>query len=357
LRIAIIADRLVLGGLETHLISVINELLKRGHQVLLNAAYINPKLLAQFNPTNSPAFQYQLWTEDPVFDVQRFDPEVIHAHPFTAIFRGFNVAQTLGKPLVVTIHGFYDFGVDRSPLGNQVSEFAKAIIAVDDGVAEVVSGSTAHPEKLKVIYNGIDLEQFTPLAANQGNRADYGLIPHWKTIVVVSRLADGKDGPIVHLLQVAVKLAKVLKGLNVVIVGDGDKRDLIQTQVNNLNSLGDLKIFFAGACERVIEFLGLADLVLACDRAALEAMACERAVFGMNAAGFAGAITNSNYQPVLFYRRGYRKYTDGQLIQELQSLLQHHNQLRTLALMGHSIVLRHFNIVDTVNRLETVYQQ
>ena len=52
MKIAVLADRLILGGLETHIITFTNELLRRGHQILLYTAHTEPDIIAQINKEN-----------------------------------------------------------------------------------------------------------------------------------------------------------------------------------------------------------------------------------------------------------------------------------------------------------------
>lgn len=355
MRIAILADRLVMGGLETHLITLIKELLRRGHQIALNAAYVNPLLLTLIQSAPG-SFHYVAWSGDPVKDLNWFFPEVIHAHPFTAIFRGFEVARELGKPFFVTMHGLYDFGLDRSTLGNQVSELVGAIIAVDYGVAELLQKCTAHPEKIKVIFNGIDLTEFYPRPLRIQERSDLGLTPYWKTVVMVSRLADGKEQTVYQVLRCASQLGKAVKGINIVVVGDGPGLAQIRDQVEPLRRLGDVRLLAVGPRQDVADFLALADLVLACDRAALEAMACERAVLAMNASGFAGPLTYNNYQEALFYRRGYERWNNNELTRAILTLLKNDSYRNSLARDGLQFVLRHFDLKRAIDRLEDLYQ-
>jgi glycosyltransferase involved in cell wall biosynthesis len=354
MRIAMIADRLVMGGLETHIITTVNELLQRGHSILLNAAYIAPEILSQIKDPQD-LFKHTEWTANAVDDLVGFNPDIIHSHPFTAIFRGFEAAQTLQKPFVITMHGLYDFGLDRSALGNQVCERVNAIIAVDHRVADLLTGCISHPEKITVIYNGIDTAQFYPISINQLSRLNYGLNFDWLTLVVVSRMADGKERPIFQLLECLPELLKCLSGLNILIVGGGCCFSVVQERVENIGQNEKLGIKMVGQQYHVANFLAMADLALACDRAALEAMACQRAVLAMNAAGFAGVIDYSNYRQILLNRGGYRTFTNTELVKTILGILQNKAIRQKLATDGLKIVRRYFNIKQTVDQLESVY--
>lgn len=357
MKIAILADRLVMGGLETHILATVNQLLKQSHQILLNTAYINPDLLARIN-TEMEQFHYKPWSDSTLDDLAWFKPDIIHAHPFTAIFRGFEVARALRLPLIITMHGLYDFGIDRSYLGNRVSDYAYAIIAVDPRVAQVVTSSTAHPEKVRVIYNGVDLSEFHPYPKKTMDSCVARILnPHRKTLVVVSRLADGKERPVYQLLRCLPEISQCLKGLNVLVVGNGNwYEDLCRYASEHLPANGDVNLHWAGEQSDVRPYLAAADLVLACDRAAMEGMACQRPVYAMNAQGFAGIIDFSNFQELILYRRGYRELSDAELQSDLIQLLKDERQLEYYGAQGVEIVRQHFDIIKVTAELEALYR-
>jgi glycosyltransferase involved in cell wall biosynthesis len=354
MKIAIMADRLVMGGLETHIVTSVNELLRRGDRILLNTAYTDPAILSQIEDPGG-GFAHREWSSDPGADLREFNPDVIHAHPFTAIFRGYDAAQTLGKPFFVTMHGLYDFGLDRSPLGTQVCARVNAIIAVDHGVANLLSGCVAHPEKITVIYNGIDTGKFRPYPLILRDRANFGLEAHWPTLVVVSRLADGKEKTVIRLLNCASQLGRELGGLNILIVGGGDWYSSVRAISDSLNGQPLLKIGMVGPSTDVVGFLAMADLVLACDRAAMEAMACQRAVLAINAAGFGEVIRADNFKSLLLNRSGYIEIPEREVIHKIAGLMRDPQSRQRLALEGLEIVTRNFNITQTVSQLESVY--
>ncbi len=355
MRILVIADRLILGGLETHIITYTNELLRRGHQLLLYTAHTEPEILAQIDNKNHN-FHYLFWTENPLQDLSGFTPDIIHAHPFTAIVKGYEIAQAFQRPLFITMHGLYDFGLDRSPLGYQISNRVQTIIAVDQAVASVLKSCTPYPEKIVVIPNGIDLTFFYPRPSNKNEYKNWGLSPEGNIITIISRFDDGKERPIIQLLQCAQVLANSLHGLHLFVVGDGSRFSQIKLLVNQIQAEAqNLSIHLVGRQNDVRPFIDIADLCLACDRTAMEAMACRRAVFAMNGCGFAGAIDTENYRKILLKRSGYREYTDAELVTELLNLIENKPYRKKVADRGFEIVRHNFNIVDSVNKLEKIF--
>lgn len=350
-----LADRLILGGLETHIITFCNELLRRGHRILLYAAYAEPDIIAAIGGPNNN-FLYLSWKDELPDELRRFDPEIIHSHPFTAIVRGYDLAVRFQKPFFITIHGLYDFGVDCSPLGRRITSRAQRIIAVDQAVASLLRSNTPNPEKVTIVGNGIDLTSFQPFAPARIDKALYGLEPDWYTIVVISRLADGKEGPVRQLIDCACGLAVKLKGLNLIIAGDGPYLEPLRNLAAVIGAHPHLRIRLLGKVNDVRRIIALANHVMACDRAALEAMACRQPVYAMNGSGFGGGIGRHNFEKLLQERRGYQAMTDEALISSLFGFIKNKALRRRLAGEGIAIVRRCFNIVDAVSQLERVYQ-
>lgn len=356
MRIAMLADRLILGGLETHIVTYVNELLRRGHRLLLYTAFIEPGLLAQIK--GGDALTYQEWSDDATGDIARFSPEVIHSHPFTAIIKGSAAAEELQKPFVVTMHEFYDFGLDKSALGYKISAKAHTVIAIDRAICAFLRERVPEPEKLTVIHNGIDTAKFSPRPMDPAARVSYGLDPQRFTLAAISRFDNGKERPVFQLLRTAASLADILGGMNLIIVGGGSWYSKILEEAQALaESRSNLSIYVAGYQTDVRDYIAAADLVLACDRAAMEALACQRPVLAANAHGYAGTIDARNHLKILSERRGYRPLDDGEFISLVAGLARDREKRSSLAGAGREIILRHFDMAKTTTELEDVYRR
>jgi glycosyltransferase involved in cell wall biosynthesis len=354
MRIAILVDRLVLGGLETHLVTFINELLWRGHQIFLYTGIANPEIITQID-YRKDRFSHCNWGEDSITDLQKFSPDIIHAHPFQAINKGYLIAKELQIPLIITIHGLYDAGLGQLPEGDEITNYAASIIAVDQGVEAYLKNYLTCPEKLAVIRNGINLCYFHPKKNKSSLRSKYGLQPDWFTLCGISRFENQKELPLLQLLRCAPSLAEQFNGLNIILVGDGLRYYEVKEAADSLSDFNNINVKVVGRQNDVRDFLNLSDLVIACDRAALEAMACQKPVFAANANGFAGLITKNNYHKILSFRAGYQNIRDQELIVSLLDLAANPNQLKNTATEGLKIIQQYYNILNVVNQLEEIY--
>ncbi len=144
------------------------------------------------------------------FNTTDITADVVHCHTWYSHFGGILAKLNYGLPLVITVHsleplrpwkreqlgGGYDFTVW---LEKTAMEMADAVIAVSQGTkADVEQLFQIRPERLHVIYNGIDLEEYRP-----GQRTDalarYGIDPRRPYLLFVGRITRQKG--IVHLVR------------------------------------------------------------------------------------------------------------------------------------------------------------
>jgi len=136
--------------------------------------------------------------------------DVVHCHTWYSQLGGILVREGYGIPLVITVHsleplrpwkreqlqGGYDLScwVEQTALG-----MADAVIAVSHGTrADVLRVTNVAPERLHVIYNGIDTSLYQPVMAT-GALERYGVDPKRPYVLFVGRITRQKG--IVHLAR------------------------------------------------------------------------------------------------------------------------------------------------------------
>lgn len=358
MKIMLLVDQLHFGGLENHIALFGNELLNRSHEILLHSMSISPYYLAKIRSTNNN-FQYLIGEENLLEQTAAFDPDIIHIHPFFSIYRGYNLAKELHKPLILTMHGLYDSGIDKSPRGYEVSRGICRIIAVDQGVADFLSQHAAEPEKVSIIRNGLDFSHFYPLAKTTRTLAILGLNKEWFTMTYVSRFDNEKGLVLFKLLEIVPAIADGLGGLNIILVGDGPFSAEINRQSQSLCAKNPrIRIVAVGMQTDVRPFLAVADLVAACDMAATEAMACKRPVFAALPKGLYGIVHKDNFDDII-YRRGstFNVPSEDDIVNQIINLANDKQLWRQLCEDGCKIVRDKYNIIDAVSELEKVYHQ
>jgi glycosyltransferase involved in cell wall biosynthesis len=208
-----------------------------------------------------------------------FPADVIHAH--TTFFYSSLVAAALSKrhstPLVTTLHvgslGEMPLrtrlmaGIYERTLGSLIMAQSQAVIAVSHAVADHAEKLGVRPNKLTVIPNGVDVDEYAPAFYKGADRL---------RVTCVGRLI-GNKGP-QHLLEAVPALLGVAPDAEVVFVGDGPMLQALQARSEALG-LQD-NVTFLGSRDDVPDILRDSDVFVrpslteGMPLAVLEAMAC-----------------------------------------------------------------------------------
>jgi glycogen synthase len=138
------------------------------------------------------------------------DANVVHVHTWYAHFGGILAKILYGIPLVLTVHSLEPLrpwkreqlgrGYDMSSWVERTAiEMADAVIAVSEGTKEdVLAHFDVDPAKIKVIYNGINVEQYRPTSETSA-LVKYGVDPLKPFVLFVGRITRQKG--IIHLVN------------------------------------------------------------------------------------------------------------------------------------------------------------
>jgi starch synthase len=144
------------------------------------------------------------------FNTTDIKADVVHCHTWYAHWGGILAKLNYGLPLVVTVHsleplrpwkreqlgGGYDF---TCWLEKTAMEMADAVIAVSQETKRDVERLfSIAPEKLHVIYNGIDLAEYQPVPSKASLKR-FGINPVEPYILFVGRITRQKG--IIHLVN------------------------------------------------------------------------------------------------------------------------------------------------------------
>jgi len=264
MRILYVVTSAGFGGASMNVLLLMKYMVSKGHTVGLVSAnekrliseaenlgvkvFVNPYFVRRLHPLND------LRAFIPVYRaIKEFKPDLIHAHSTKAgIIVRFWAGLLNFKPVIFTAHG-WAFTEGRKywkrwilAQMEKLAGFATTkIICVSEHDRELaLKFKVASPDKLVVIYNGVDPERFLkPHERKSGS----------KTVVTyVGRLAPPKD------LITLLKAVKLLSGVEVLIVGDGELRDKVEKYVFE-NGLSE-KVLLLGEREDVPEILSNSDI-------------------------------------------------------------------------------------------------
>jgi len=144
------------------------------------------------------------------FNAAPVDVDLVHCHTWYTHFGGILAKQTYGIPLVITTHSLEPLrpwkreqlgrGYDLSCwIEKTAMEMADCIIAVSQGMKEdVLRLFDVDAEKIKVIYNGIDTDEYQPVTTRD-TLSRYGIDPNAPYVLFVGRITRQKG--IIHLVN------------------------------------------------------------------------------------------------------------------------------------------------------------
>lgn len=143
-------------------------------------------------------------------NAQPTEVDLVHCHTWYAQFAGIIAKLCYGVPLVITTHSLEPMrpwkreqlgrGYDMSSWVEKTAiEMADAVIAVSEGTKqEVLEHFDVDENKVKVIYNGIDLKQY--VAVKETDVLDkYNIDPAKPYVLFVGRITRQKG--IIHLVN------------------------------------------------------------------------------------------------------------------------------------------------------------
>ncbi len=229
-----------------------------------------------------------------------------HGHPYLTSLIAAKLARRYNKPFVLTQHNTfieYDNIFDKIErlndlaVGKETIKEADKIITVSHATKDYVLSLGAKPEKIKVMYNGVDMERFKPLAGKREEMRRKLGFPQNATVVVTVRRLVYKNG--VDTLIEGANLA-IKKNPNIIflIVGKGPDQSSVQMRAqelgieNNFRLAGfvideDLSLYYNAADFFVLPSKSGEGLPLV----ALEAMACGLPVIATDVGGIGEVLT------------------------------------------------------------------
>ncbi len=198
---------------------------------------------------------------------RRFRPDIVHLH-FCVVFSLLPGAIRLGGASNIVATEHISLPSVRRPWGRDIPArlrnrlclaLIRRILAVSGYVRRrLIESDHAPPNKVRVLYNGVDVGRFRPRPDAQGlaaARARLGLSPENEVVTSVGQLIEAKG--MSYLIDAAAEL-RDRPQLVVLIVGDGDRRSALADQVRRLG-LGE-RVRLLGGRDDVDEILAVSDL-------------------------------------------------------------------------------------------------
>ncbi|MBN1868883.1 glycosyltransferase [Candidatus Sumerlaeota bacterium] len=227
--------------------------------------------------------------------MRRHKIDIVHAHMYRSNVPATIAARLAGVPVVATqIHNVDTWETFRQRwLDRLLCRWRTTVLAVSNTVRDdVVRNLAVRPEKVKVLYNGVDIARFSDRSLRDPMRRELGLEPEDVAIVYHHRLVRQKNPEI--LLKIAREVLARRRGAKLVVVGDGDMRDEIEGHAI-AEGLSE-RMLFLGRRDDVPALLQASDIAIlpsfkeGFSNALVEAMAAGLPVVATDVGGNAEAI-------------------------------------------------------------------
>jgi glycosyltransferase involved in cell wall biosynthesis len=215
------------------------------------------------------------------------------------VIRGFStgvvgrlVGRFLGiRPLIMAEHstGRIDPDPKKRPVERLLAPWADGIIAVARGQVPFLLEDVGYDERrIRVIYNGIDLQEWTPALRDDALLRELDIAPGAPVAGILAMLRPEKDHD--TFLAAARLVRERLPAARFLVVGDGPERHRLEQLSASLGVADAVR--FTGRRADVPRVLSLFDVSVLCSvtietfpMSFLEAMALERPLIGTRVGG------------------------------------------------------------------------
>jgi glycosyltransferase involved in cell wall biosynthesis len=233
--------------------------------------------------------------------VDRKQIDVLHMHGYGATTFGRMAAARRRIPAILHEHA----NLTDTPWFQKIADrllepYTDIAIAVSKSTADFVIGARQVPRsKVKVVYLGVPLEEFTPIrtaADIAAARSDLGIASHEFAIGTVTRLHESKGNS--YLIEAAARVIGERPAARFFLVGEGPLLPDLQAQAARLG-LGE-RFVFTGFQRDVARTLSAFDLSVfpslweGTPITAFEALAMGKPIVATDADGLLDILTDSH---------------------------------------------------------------
>lgn len=236
--------------------------------------------------------------------IKKYDPDLIYLNSSKAGALGRIANLRYKKPIIYNPHG-WAFNMKTSYLKKKVyifierllSKYTDYIIAISNKEKEsAIVNNIANDDKVKVIFNGIDITEYDNNLEFQKNcRLNLNISEDAIVIGMVGRVSDQKAPDI--FIKSAYEIKKIIPNAYFIIVGDGDKLEEIKKLINSLGLEKDVLI--TGWIDNTFNYINSFDISMLLSRwegfglVLAEYMVCKKPIIATNIDAIPDLIENN----------------------------------------------------------------
>jgi len=291
--------------------------------------------------------------------LKKYQVNILHCHEYKSDIYGFLATILSRVKKVTTVHGWLGIAKIKKNIKSKIYEYVDAtirrkfdrVIGVSRRLCDLLIKKGCSPNRVKLVYNGLDFERFKVSNSNDDIRKELNLTRDVKIIGAVGRLSEEKGYK--YLLEAAVQVIKVFPNTLFVIVGDGPLRDKLLKMASKLNIKN--KVIFTGYRRNIIGYISAMDIFVSSSLwegfglSLIEAMILGKPVITTNVGIVPEFIENNRTGIVINTKNSI------ELAEAIKKLLSSEKQLREIAIAGKELVRNKFSAKEMTKKYEDIY--
>lgn len=279
--------------------------------------------------------------------------DLIHTDAPRQTFYAGIAARLAGKPLIWHVRVSTQ---EKKNYDKFLSTLASKVITVSKAVRERFEFLETKQDKFVVIYNGVDLTEFSSQLPDKKIKEEFGIEDDLILVGTVGQLIPGKGQDI--FLRAAAQVSKLFPNVKFIIVGDGNEtyRKKLEDLSKELRIAE--KVIFTGFREEIPQIMSSLDIVVLSSthlegfsRIILEGMASSKPVIATRVGGNPEAVKDGKTGILVSPGDPQR------LARAILELVKNENKRFQLGIAGRRRAEKLFNIEKNIAQIEKLYEE
>jgi len=288
--------------------------------------------------------------------VKHSSPDIIHAHDYKTNMLAVLLSRWHGVPAMTTVHGYVThskklnlyYRLDRWALRRM-----EYVVAVSHDLLEALPQWGVPQNLCLLVENAIDTVQFARRRSTREAKQQLGIAPNRLVIGTVGRLSAEKGFD--RLVAATDRLLQQGFDLELIILGDGDERDHLESLIAKLDRADRIRL--VGYQSDLLDYyhamdvLAISSLREGLPNVLLEALATEVPVVATRVGGVPQVIQDGQHGLLV------EPNDVDQLTSSLSKLLGDCELRQRLAAAGRQLVEQRFSFAVRMQRIRAIYDK